>query len=174
MAELVEEIRNNLDIVATTSTTLPERQRSLLAVFEYAWGQLERPEQELFLRLAVFQGGFSRRAAEEVAGADLRSLAALVDRCLLQVSAFGRWEKYEFLRQYGCAKLAQDPDQERTARDRHCAYFAADLQRRSLLDELRGKYVTSSGLPVEPSQERRSLNGLRKTTPSDCRACARR
>jgi DNA-binding SARP family transcriptional activator/predicted ATPase len=171
MAELVEEIGNDLDIVATTSTTLPERQRSLLAVFEYAWGQLERPEQELFLRLAVFQGGFSRRAAEEVAGADLRSLAALVDRCLLQVSAFGRWQMYEFLRQYGCAKLAQDPDQERTALDRHCAYFAADLQQRvALLDELR---VEMRNIQAACLWANRRAQGHRRTAEDDAERLSR-
>jgi predicted ATPase/DNA-binding SARP family transcriptional activator len=135
LAEIVEEIGNNLDILATTSTTVPQRQRSLLAVFEYACGQLEKPQKELFLRLAVFQGGFSRKAGEEVAGADLRSLAAMVDRCLLRVTAFGRFHMHEFLRQYGAAKLAEDPDQERTARDRHCMYYARDLQLRVALLE---------------------------------------
>jgi DNA-binding SARP family transcriptional activator/predicted ATPase len=128
--EIAEEIENNLDILATTSSTVPERQRSLRAVFDYVWGQLEEPQQQLFVRLAVFRSGFSRRAAEAVAGADLRSLAALADHCLLQVSAFGRYHMHVFLRQYGSAKLALDPCQEQEARDRQCAYYAGYLQQR--------------------------------------------
>jgi hypothetical protein len=42
---------------------------------------------------------------------------------------------HEFLRQYGAAKLAEDPDQERAARDRHCAYYAVVLEQRlAMLD----------------------------------------
>jgi DNA-binding SARP family transcriptional activator/predicted ATPase len=180
IAEIVEEIGNNLDILATTSTTVPERQRSLLAIFEYAWGQLEKPQQELFLRLAVFQGGFSRRAGEEVAGADLRSLAALVDRSLLQVSVFGRFHMHEFLRQYGGAKLTQDPDQERAALDRHCAYYAADLQQRvALLDgSRRSEALDQLRLEMRNIQAacvwaNRRAQGYRRTAEDDAERLSR-
>ena len=174
MAEIIDEIGNNPDLVATTSTTVPERQRSLLAVFEYAWGQLEQTVQELFLRLTVFQGGFCRKAGEEVAGADLRSLAFLVDRGLLQISAFGHCHMHEFLRQYGSAKLAQDPERERAARDRHCAYYAEELQqwvalldgprRSEALDELR---VEIHNIQAAHAWANRRANGYRRTAEDD-------
>ncbi|MFQ6049389.1 MAG: BTAD domain-containing putative transcriptional regulator, partial [Phycisphaerae bacterium] len=72
---IADEIAHNLDALATTMRDVPERHRSLRAVFEESWQHLTPAEQAVFRRLSVFRGGFSREAAEQVARARLRILS---------------------------------------------------------------------------------------------------
>ena len=62
---------------------LPERQRSMRAVFDYSWRMLGEAEQAVLMRLSIFQGGFTREAAEQVTGASLRALMSLMNKSLL-------------------------------------------------------------------------------------------
>ena len=62
------------------------------------------------MRLSVFRGGFTREAAEAVAGASLRTLTALVDKSLVRVDANGRYDIHELLRQYAEERLNETGD----------------------------------------------------------------
>ncbi|NTU85853.1 MAG: SARP family transcriptional regulator, partial [Chloroflexales bacterium] len=128
-AEIADEIERSLDFLATSARDMPERHRSMRAVFDYSWRLLSERERAVFARLSVFHGGFSRAAAEAVARAELMALLALANKSLLRRSAHGRYELHELLRQYGADKLRADPSAEDEARDRHADYFAAFLAR---------------------------------------------
>ena len=86
-------------------------------------------ERILFRRLSVFRGGFVREAAGEVTGASRQTLAALMDRCLIQRRLSGRYLVHNLLRQYGEQKLAEQPDEEADTDERYCAYYTRFLQR---------------------------------------------
>ena len=103
--EIAAQIERNLDLLATTAADRPERHRSLRAAFEYSWDLLSPVEQKAFKKLAVFQGGFRREAAEKVAGAPLSLLFTLVDKSLLRRANAGRFEMHSLLRQYITEKL---------------------------------------------------------------------
>jgi DNA-binding SARP family transcriptional activator/predicted ATPase len=103
--EIAQQIERNLDLLATASADRPERHRSLRAAFEYSWELLSQDEQKAFKKLAVFQGGFRREAAEKVAGAPLSLLFTLVDKSLLRRGASGRFEMHSLLRQFVTEKL---------------------------------------------------------------------
>ena len=83
LAEIAEEIARSADFLSTTMRNLPERLRSVRAVFETTWRRLTDEERQVFRRLSVFRGGFTREAAAVVAEADLTTLAALIDKALL-------------------------------------------------------------------------------------------
>jgi predicted ATPase/DNA-binding SARP family transcriptional activator len=134
--EIVAEIKQSLDFLATDLHDVPARQRSMRAVFDHSWRLLSEPERTVCQQLSIFRGGFSREAAEAVSGASLRLLRTLVDKSLLQRTSTGRFEVHELLRQFAAGKLAQDVFQETSARDRHSAYYCAALQRREA--DLRG------------------------------------
>ncbi len=113
-ADIAQEIQRNMDILATRSRNLPERHRSIRSVFNQSWRLIHDEEREVFQRLSVFYGGFTREAAEVVAGASLNTLAGLVDKSLVRLSAAGRYSIHELLRQYGAehmdaAQTAADP-----------------------------------------------------------------
>ncbi len=104
-ADIVQEIQRNMDILATRSRNLPERHRSIRSVFSQSWQLIGEDEREVFQKLSVFRGGFTREAAEVVAGASLNTLAGLVDKSLVRLSAAGRYGIHELLRQYGAEQM---------------------------------------------------------------------
>jgi predicted ATPase/transcriptional regulator with XRE-family HTH domain len=129
-SEIAQEIERSLDFLATGARDVPERQRSLRAAFEHSWNLLPADERAVLSRLAVFQGGFKREAAEQVAGATLPSLLALASKSLLRRSESGRYDLHQVVRQYALAHLADDPGCEAATRDRHCDFYLALLRDR--------------------------------------------
>jgi predicted ATPase/DNA-binding SARP family transcriptional activator len=105
--EIAEQIERNLDVLSAQLTDMPDRHRSARAVFEYSWSLLAPEEQQVFMRLAAFPGGFRREAAEKVAGAPLSLLFTLVDKSLLRASATGRYDLHNLLHQFVAEKAAQ-------------------------------------------------------------------
>jgi predicted ATPase/DNA-binding SARP family transcriptional activator len=148
--EIVHEVENNLDFLATSLRNVPERHRSLRAVFEHSWQMLAEQERQVLGRLAVFRGGFTLEAAETICTEGKRQkvkgknvaengallpftfsllplLAALVDKSLLRRITAGRYEMLDMIRQYAAEKLDEAARGE--ARARHCAYYVELLRR---------------------------------------------
>ncbi len=125
--EIADEIEQNIGFLASSLRDVPERHRSLRAVFDYSWNLLSAEERQVLCQLSIFRGSFDRRAAMEVAGASLPLLATLVDSSLVRriVPEQGqvRYELLEVLRQYMADKLAQDRHGELEARHRHCHFY---------------------------------------------------
>lgn len=142
-AAIAAEIQKNIAFLETNLRNVPERHRSIRAVFNQAWQQLSPAEQDVFRRLAVFRGGFLAKAAQQVAGASLTILSALVDKSLLrwesgggQQDGHGRYQIHELLRQFASGQLAAAPDDAAQTLAQHSAYYCAFLHRRA--DELIG------------------------------------
>jgi serine/threonine protein kinase/tetratricopeptide (TPR) repeat protein len=136
-AEIAAEMQRSLDFLATDLSGVDARQRSVRAVLDYSWNSLTEQERSVFRGLSVFRGGFTREAAQAVTGASLRELMGLVNKSLLSRTPAGRYDIHELLRQYAAEKLAEAPDEERAAHDRHCAYHAEFLRQRA--SELLGR-----------------------------------
>jgi predicted ATPase/DNA-binding SARP family transcriptional activator len=134
--EIAAEIEQGFEFLQADLRDLPQRQRSLRAVFEHSWRLLSQRERAIFQQLAIFRGGFSREAAQAVTGASLADLLALAHKFLLHHTPAGRYEVHELLRQYAAQKLAQAATDEVTAQERHSAFYAAFLDRREA--DLRG------------------------------------
>ena len=88
-----EQIASRLDdafrLLTSGSRTALPRQRTLRGTMDWSYGLLERREQALLCRLAVFAGSFSLEAAEAVCAGDplepediLDGVATLVDKSL--------------------------------------------------------------------------------------------
>jgi tetratricopeptide (TPR) repeat protein len=102
----------------------PERQRTLRATIEWSYDLLDEASKELFARLSVFAGSFPVEAAEEVCGADLDDLAALVDASLLKPVGDDRFLMLETIREYALERLEGSPEAEELRR-RHASFFSA-------------------------------------------------
>jgi predicted ATPase/DNA-binding SARP family transcriptional activator len=122
-SEIAAEIEGGLDFLSASLRDLPERHRSMRVVFDQTWQRLSAKEQQVLSQLSVFRGGFSRGAAEQVAGASLPVLSALVNRTLGRRNAAGRYELHELVRQYCAGHLAADPLTQAAVQKRHCDYF---------------------------------------------------
>jgi predicted ATPase/DNA-binding CsgD family transcriptional regulator len=118
-------------------TALP-RHKTLGATMDWSHDLLSEGEQALFRRLAVFAGGWTLSAAEEVCAGDgfeasdtLDLLTHLVDRSLVLVAAEGgsqseeaRYRMLEPVRQYASEKLMEVGEAEEI-RHRHAAFCLA-------------------------------------------------
>lgn len=122
-ADIAAEITRNLDFLTTGLRDVPERHRSMRAVFEHSWTRLTGAEQTAFCRLSVFAGVFNRAAAQAVADATLGVLSALVYQSLLRVNGDGCYAVHELLRQYTLEKLEQEPVEQAQVLERHSAYY---------------------------------------------------
>jgi predicted ATPase len=148
--EIADEIERGSDVLATTARDVPERHRSLRAACDQSWRLLTERERDVFARLSVFRGSFTREAAEAAAGADLAALSHLVAKSLVRRLELGRFDIHAFLRQYAAARLAEDPAKEHRALEAHAAHYLGELlaRRADLLgprvadarDELRGEF----------------------------------
>ena len=121
-AAIADEIQSSIDILASTTRNVPERHRSMRAVFDQSWRLLSEMERDVIQRIAVFCGGFRREAAEQVAGAGLPTLIGLIDRSLVYESSDGRYDLHELLRQYAEEQLVASAQLE-AARTSHSHYY---------------------------------------------------
>lgn len=127
-AEILSQLQEGLDLLTTSLRDVPERHRSLRAIFDHSWGMLTHAEREIFAKVAVFRGGFTLAAANHVVGASLPLLASLLDKSLLRMEQEGRYELHELLRQYAVERLAESSHTEATIQDRHALYYAQHVQ----------------------------------------------
>jgi predicted ATPase/DNA-binding CsgD family transcriptional regulator len=100
-----------------------ERHRSVEAVLDSSWRWLGETDRAVIEALGVFVGGFTREAAEAVAGADLGTLSRLSQLALIQrlPDPYGgsRYQVHELVRNYAVGRLELS-DQ---VRQRHLRFF---------------------------------------------------
>lgn len=120
--QILERIGRRLDLFRG-ARDLDPRQQTLRATIDWSYELLDDAECCLFARLAVFAGGCTLEAAEEVAGAELDTLEALVCKSLVRHAGERFW-MLETVREYALERLAENPDAA-ALRDRHADWFLA-------------------------------------------------
>lgn len=121
--EIVEEIQKSLDFLAVTHPDLPERHRSMRAVFDHSWKLLSSEEQTALENLAVFRGGFTKNAAETVGDISLRTLLTLSNKSLLQRNPTGRFERHSVVREFSEEKLKAKLEKQQEQTEKHANYY---------------------------------------------------
>jgi predicted ATPase/transcriptional regulator with XRE-family HTH domain len=124
---ITQEIEHNIDFLTVSMLDLPERHRSLRATLDHSWKLLNNDEQAIFSRLSVFQGSFSRKAAEEICGSNFAMLSSLRNKTLLYRTDPDCFHLHEFIRQYAEHKLAEVPGEQARVKDRHAIYYVQRL-----------------------------------------------
>jgi predicted ATPase/class 3 adenylate cyclase len=116
--QILVRLRNHLDLKGGRDAD--PRQMTLRATIAWSYDLLGRDERELFSRFAVFAGGATLDAVEEVCGADLEALASLVDKSLVRRDRDRYW-MLETIREYARDQLA-DAEVEAVV-ERHGAFY---------------------------------------------------
>jgi len=108
------------------------RHQTLRAVVDWSWDLLDEAERTVWRRFAVFAGGASLEAAEQVCAGDgiaaskvLDLLTALADKSLLVVRHGPdgpRYRMLEIIKAYGQERLDQAGEREQV-REAHARYF---------------------------------------------------
>jgi len=125
--EIAQEMERSLDFPRSPLRDVPERHRSLRAVFDYSWRLLPAEERAVLRRLSVFRGGFDADAAVAVAEAAQPHLLGLVDHALLRRGPGGRYDLHELVRRYAAERLAAVPDEGAATEARHGGHYALFL-----------------------------------------------
>ena len=89
-AQILARLAKRLDLLKG-GRDAEARQQTLRATIAWSYELLDQAEQQLFARLAVFRGGCTLEAAEQVAEADLDTLQSLVDKSLLRRTGERFW-----------------------------------------------------------------------------------
>ncbi|MFK7800403.1 MAG: BTAD domain-containing putative transcriptional regulator [Anaerolineae bacterium] len=108
VAQLADEIERNLDFLVAMRSDIPERHRSLRAIFDYALAQLGETERTLLGRLTIFKGDFSLEAARTIADAHLNNLNRLVDHALVQRRNENHFGLHPMLDDFLCEEFSAD------------------------------------------------------------------
>jgi predicted ATPase/class 3 adenylate cyclase len=131
---LLERLDRRLPLLTGGPRDLPERQRTLRATIDWSHELLAPREQRLLACLAVFAGGCTLEAAEDICSADLDTLHSLVDKNLLRHTSERFW-LLETIREYATERLESSYDAAELRR-RHAQWYL-DLAERAY-PELRG------------------------------------
>jgi predicted ATPase/DNA-binding CsgD family transcriptional regulator/Tfp pilus assembly protein PilF len=152
-AAMLPRLANRLGLLTAGPRDLPERQQTLRNAIAWSHDLLDPEEQVIFRRLAVFVGGFTLEAAEDVVGrresgvgsttgvllpspdSVLDGIEVLADHSLLrQIGGPGgapRFAMMETIREFAVERLLESGE-ETALRERHAAYFAELAEEASL------------------------------------------
>ncbi|HEU6446206.1 MAG TPA: adenylate/guanylate cyclase domain-containing protein [Gaiellaceae bacterium] len=119
---LLSRLDRRLPLLTGARRGVPARHQTLRATIEWSYELLKPEEQRLFVRLAVFRGGWTVEAAEAVCDADLDALTSLVDKNLVREEGV-RFGMLETIRELARERLREDPDFPELRR-RHAEYYA--------------------------------------------------
>ncbi|QIS22071.1 BTAD domain-containing putative transcriptional regulator [Nocardia terpenica] len=129
--QLATRLDDRFRLLTGGSRTALPRHRTLRAVVDWSWELLTDAERLVLRRLAVFSGGASLEAAEQVCAGDtvegrqvLELLTALTEKSLLLTAddSGPRYRMLDTIAQYARDRLAEAGEAE-AARRAHLAYF---------------------------------------------------
>lgn len=145
-AQVAEHLDQRFRLLTGGSRTALPRQQTLTATIEWSYRLLDEPEQALFRRLSIFQGGFTFESVTAVCVGDpvdqfdvLELLPALVDKSLVVAEEHANGVRYrllETIRQFGRDRLDESGQADHW-RERHARHFAA-LSRNGTTANLNG------------------------------------
>jgi predicted ATPase/DNA-binding CsgD family transcriptional regulator len=126
VSEIRERLNDRFRLLTGGSRNSVSRHQTLRQAVDWSYDLLSPAEQALFVRLAIFAGGFDAKAAEAVGGPDrLPTLVRLIDKSLVVAEARGlpsmRYRLLDTLREYAFDKLEHEELVE--ARRAHATYF---------------------------------------------------
>ncbi|MEZ4869380.1 MAG: BTAD domain-containing putative transcriptional regulator [Caldilineaceae bacterium] len=121
--EIARRIQQDADFLTTPLRNLPERHRSMRALFDHSWHLLSPMEQSALMRLSVFRGGCQLEEATAVTDATLALLLGLVDKSLVCANGQQRFDLHELVRQYAAERLIASGEGELVRQYHYNAYL---------------------------------------------------
>ncbi|WP_445281631.1 BTAD domain-containing putative transcriptional regulator [Streptomyces sp. DSM 118148] len=171
--QIAERLDDALALLSRGSRRGVTRQQTLLATLEWSLRLLDGAEQCLFRRLAVFTGGFSLAAAEDVcadgvpAGSVLDLLGRLADKSLVSVEPGqheARYRLLETIRQYA-AQLLRDSGETAAVESRHRRFYLRLAEARDREPAIGVAGATSLELEADYGNLRAALRSFLRHRP---------
>ncbi len=116
-------------VLSNEQPDLPRRQRSMQAVLDAAWQQLDQGQAQVLAACSLLQRVFTLEAASAITEGTTEQLQSLVSQSWLRYNpATQHFMIHALLRQYATRQLAASPTAYHMAQARHAAYHMAILQ----------------------------------------------
>ncbi len=130
-ADLLDRLRERLDVLGAGGRDLPDRQRTLWGAIGWSYELLDQSEREMFETMSVFTTT-SLASLEAVCGAFgsgsvVDSLASLVDKSLVRADVTDTGQRFSMLlmiKEYAGSLLSSDPEREHQVRRAHALHFS--------------------------------------------------
>ncbi len=122
----------SLDALQSHLRDMPDRQRSLRAVFDDSWTLLSVAEQHALAQLALFPTEFGAAAARAIAATESTLLERLVDQSLLLRVDHERYALHPVVREFAAARLEAMPELAQAAHAAFAAHYLALLAAHNL------------------------------------------
>jgi predicted ATPase/class 3 adenylate cyclase len=119
---LLHRLEHVLPLLTIGPRDVPERQRTLRATIDWSYALLAPEEQRLFTSFAVFAGGATLEATEDICEAQIDTLQSLVEKSLVRRTGERFW-MLETIREYASERLDESGDGD-AVRRKHAAWFA--------------------------------------------------
>ncbi len=145
LAQLQTVLEQSLDTLQNSHPDLPERQRSLRAVFLHSWGLLGQTESQALRRMAIFKNGANRTALRAVGEIGLAQIAQLIDKSLVQRSE-QRYTIHPLILEYTLELLRADVEFPQIL-EQHAIYFLD--QTAGEMPKIRGAEAVSAMQKIE-------------------------
>ncbi|HKP51143.1 MAG TPA: tetratricopeptide repeat protein [Chloroflexia bacterium] len=132
-AAMLKRLSSRLKLLTGGARDLPTRQQTLRGAIEWSYSLLDEPEQQLFRRLAVFAGGRTLEAIEEICAFGglqidvLDGVESLVNKSLLKreedmAGGETRLVMLETIHEFSRERLAESGEADEVSR-RHACFF---------------------------------------------------
>jgi predicted ATPase/class 3 adenylate cyclase len=121
-AQILERLSQRLDLLKG-GRDAEARQATLRATIAWSHDLLTKEEKGLFAQLAVFRGGCTLEAAEEVCSADPDTMQSLVDKSLVR-HRYERFWMLETIREFATEQLDTSGEADEIGR-RHAEFYVA-------------------------------------------------
>ncbi len=131
-SDLLDRLRDRLDVLGSGGRDLPDRQRTLWAAIGWSYELLDDGERSIFELMSVFTTAdlptleaVSANAFGEIPLVD--SIASLVDKSLVRAVERAGSQRFSMLltiREYAEARLADNPEQNEAVRRAHAVHYS--------------------------------------------------
>jgi non-specific serine/threonine protein kinase len=140
ITEILDRLRDRFRLLTGGNRSALPRHQTLRHAVDWSYGLLSPPEQAVFVKLAIFAGGFDLAAAEVIVQSDpaegsdiLALITRLVDKSLVIADSRGigtsRYHLQETIREYALEKFQRSD--EVALRQLHAQYFREFCERAS-------------------------------------------
>jgi predicted ATPase/DNA-binding XRE family transcriptional regulator len=110
---IADELEGGLTLLHQRESDITHRHASLEQVFKTTFSRIGNNETRMFYRLSLFQGGFTRQAAESVAGAGIATLGSFIQKSMIHLNQrTGRYHIHELLRLFAHENLLSEAEYE--------------------------------------------------------------
>lgn len=122
-AEIKTMLEEAIDQLESSELDVPQRHRSLRAVFLRSWNLLSREERAAFRRLAIFHGPFTAAEASEIADLPAATLSTFVRKSLVHRTRDGRYRLLRIVQHLVAERLRALPEEHARLHARHADHF---------------------------------------------------